>query len=73
MFTITIVILLLTCIISFTAFSNAKVMEDFIFYPPAIDRENQWYRFVSSGFIHADFMQIHLSVFPTIVLGGRPP
>jgi membrane associated rhomboid family serine protease len=69
MFTITIVILLLTCIISFTAFSNAKVMEDFIFYPPAIDRENQWYRFVSSGFIHADFMHLAFNMYTFYMFG----
>ena len=69
MFTITIVILLLTCIISFTAFSNAKVMEDFIFYPPAIDRENHWYRFVSSGFIHADFMHLAFNMYTFYMFG----
>ncbi|MBH2005602.1 MAG: rhomboid family intramembrane serine protease, partial [Sphingobacteriia bacterium] len=36
MVTITISIVLLTSVISFTAFSNGKVMDDLIFYPPAI-------------------------------------
>jgi membrane associated rhomboid family serine protease len=44
-------------------------MEDFIFYPPAIDRENQWYRFVSSGFIHADFMHLAFNMYTFYMFG----
>ena len=69
MITITIAILLLTCVISFTAFSNNKVMEDLIFYPPSIHRDNQWYRFISSGFIHADFMHLAFNMYTFYMFG----
>jgi membrane associated rhomboid family serine protease len=57
-FTITLVITLATVIVSIGAFNNQKLVDDLIFYPPAITRRNQWYRFITHGFIHAD--AIHL-------------
>src|SRR4026207_2584774 len=51
---ITIIIIAATSIISFMAFSNHKLLDQFIFYPPAV-RRGQWYRFFSCGLIHADW------------------
>ncbi|MFX5668473.1 rhomboid family intramembrane serine protease, partial [Acinetobacter baumannii] len=52
--TITLIIIIATCIVSFTAFSNDRIINDLIFEPPAITYRNQWYRFFTCGFIHAD-------------------
>jgi membrane associated rhomboid family serine protease len=52
---ITIIIVALTCIASFGALNRQKVMDDLIFYPPAIKYNRQWYRFITHGFIHADY------------------
>lgn len=70
MFSITIVILILTCIISFTAFSNQKVIDDLIFYPPAITQRNQWYRFVTNGVIHADIPHLAFNMFSFYLFGN---
>jgi len=51
---ITIIIIAATTIISFMAFSNRNLMDQFIFYPPAV-RRGQIYRFFSCGLIHADW------------------
>ena len=51
---ITIIIIIITAIISFMAFSNQELMEKLIFYPPDIAKRGQWYRFFSNGLIHAD-------------------
>ncbi len=51
--TITLILVILTAIISFGAFSNEKLKNDLIFYPPSINR-GQVYRFITHGFIHAD-------------------
>ncbi len=69
MITITIAILLLTCVISFTAFSNEKITNDLIFYPPAVDRDKQWYRFITSGFIHADIMHLAFNMYTFYLFG----
>ncbi len=69
MLTITIAIILLTCIISFTAFSNEKVMDDLIFYPPSITHHNQWYRFITCGLIHADIAHLGFNMYSFYMFG----
>ena len=58
-FSITLIIVIITCVISITALSQKKVIDDLIFYPPAITKRGQYYRFMTHGFIHAD--GIHLA------------
>jgi len=70
---ITLIIVVITAIVSFMAFSNQKITDDFIFDPPAITNRNQWYRFFSCGLIHADiahlaFNMISLYTFGTYVV-----
>jgi membrane associated rhomboid family serine protease len=52
---ITLIIIIITAIISISGFSNSNVIDKLIFYPPAVTNENQWYRFITCGFIHADY------------------
>jgi membrane associated rhomboid family serine protease len=52
---ITLVIIIITALVSLGGFSNHKIIDDLIFYPPAITEQKQWYRFFTCGFIHADF------------------
>lgn len=70
MLSITIIILLITCVISFTAFSNEKLLNDLIFYPTAITNRKQWYRFITSGFIHADIMHLAFNMYTFYLFGG---
>ncbi|NCI46443.1 rhomboid family intramembrane serine protease [Sediminibacterium sp. WSJ-3] len=67
---VTLVILLLTCVISFTAFSNEKIINDLIFDPVAITNRNQWYRFITCGFIHADFLHLAFNMYTFYLFGG---
>lgn len=71
MISVTIIILLLTCVISFTAFSNEKIINDLIFYPPAISKRNQWYRFITCGFIHADFLHLAFNMYTFYLFGSN--
>jgi membrane associated rhomboid family serine protease len=52
---ITLIIIIITVLVSLGGFSNQKVINDLIFYPPAVSQQKQWYRFFSCGLIHADF------------------
>lgn len=70
MLSATLVILLLTSVISFTAFSNEKITNDLIFYPTAITFHNQWYRFITCGFIHADFLHLAFNMYTFYFFGG---
>jgi membrane associated rhomboid family serine protease len=67
--TLTIIIIAITCIVSFLCFSNEKLLNDLIFYPPAMTNQNQWYRFVTCGFIHADIMHLAFNMYSFYMFG----
>lgn len=56
--TITLSIIFITGIISIAGFRQHKIIDELIFWPPAITRQNQYYRFISCGLIHADYMHL---------------
>jgi membrane associated rhomboid family serine protease len=49
----TLLIIAVTCIVSFLGFSNARLVEQLILWPPAV-KKGQYYRLLSHGLIHAD-------------------
>ena len=67
----TVTIILITVVISLIAFSNQKVMNRLLFWPPALQR-GEYDRFISHGFIHADgahllFNMITLFFFGSVI------
>jgi membrane associated rhomboid family serine protease len=72
---ITTIIIIITVLVSIGGFSNQKIIDDLIFYPPAVSKNNQWYRFFSCGLIHADaghliFNMLSLYLFGRYVEDG---
>ncbi|RYZ24288.1 MAG: rhomboid family intramembrane serine protease [Chitinophagaceae bacterium] len=59
---ITYAIIGITVIVSLIALSSHKVMNDLIFYGPAIS-DGQWYRFFTSGLIHADYFHLVFNMY----------
>jgi membrane associated rhomboid family serine protease len=59
----TIVIIIITCIVSFLAFRDQMLTGKLIFNPYIIDKNKQWYRFISSGFIHADAIHLIINMY----------
>lgn len=66
----TLLIIVITCAISFVAFNNRKLIEDLILWPPAIARRQQYYRLLSYGFIHADGTHLLFNMI-TLYFFGR--
>ncbi|MBX2930979.1 MAG: rhomboid family intramembrane serine protease [Chitinophagaceae bacterium] len=66
---ITLIIIIITAAISFSAFNNQKIVNDLIFYPPAITEQNQWYRFITCGFIHADLVHLAFNMLSLYMFG----
>jgi membrane associated rhomboid family serine protease len=69
-YAITISIIVITCVLSFGAFNNPKIMADLIFHPPSIQEKNQWYRFITSGFLHANIGHLAFNML-TLYFFGR--
>src|ERR1700761_7631414 len=67
---ITLAIVIITCIISIMAFSNRKIMDDLIFYPPAISEHRQYYRFLSHALIHADIPHLAFNMLALYSFGS---
>ncbi|UYZ65232.1 rhomboid family intramembrane serine protease [Hymenobacter weizhouensis] len=51
----TLVLTILTCGISLYAWSNQELLNSWILDPYRVKRSNEWYRFLTSGFLHADW------------------
>ncbi len=66
---ITLIIIIITSLVSFYGFSNQKIIDNLIFYPPAIANRNQWYRFFSCGIIHADIGHLLFNMFALYLFG----
>ncbi len=49
-----IIIIAITCVVSFIAFGNPKVMGALIFWPPAVSRDHDYSRFIGYGLVHAN-------------------
>jgi len=64
----TLLIIAVTCIVSFSAFSNRELAERLILWPPAVQR-GQYYRLLTHGFIHADSSHLLLNMFTLFFFG----
>ena len=66
---ITLIILIVTCIISIVAFNNQKLIDNLIFYPPAVAEQQQYYRFITCGFIHANVPHLAFNMYSFWIFG----
>ncbi len=53
----------ITCLISFIMMQNRAGTARLIFHPVTIRQRHEWYRFLTSGFIHADFVHLAINMF----------
>ncbi len=60
---VTIVLILITCLISFSCFSNARLFNSLAHYPYEEHRQNQKYRWLTSGFLHVDIFHLFVNMF----------
>ncbi len=71
MFSVTTIIIVITCLFTFAAFSSVKMKEDMLFWPAEINSNKQYYRFLSYGLIHADFAHLLFNMFTLYSFGSR--
>jgi membrane associated rhomboid family serine protease len=66
---ISLAIIIITCIVSFTSFNRPRAIDDLSMWPMMIDSKKQYYRFITSGFIHGDFMHLLFNMFTLYFFG----
>ena len=67
---ITIALTIANVIFSLIGFSNSDMVDKTIMWPYRVARENQYIRFITSGFLHADWMHLIFNMF-TLFFFGR--
>ncbi|MDX5438764.1 MAG: rhomboid family intramembrane serine protease [Pontibacter sp.] len=68
---VTIILIIITVGISLYAWQNQDLMHKWIFQPYAVQRDNSWYRFITSGFLHADFTHLFFNMFTFYFFGSN--
>ncbi|MFT3761934.1 MAG: rhomboid family intramembrane serine protease [Pseudoxanthomonas sp.] len=67
---ITFLLIGITAVVSWLAFSNRKLADRLILWPPAIERNKQYDRLLTYGLIHADFSHLLFNML-TLFFFGR--
>jgi membrane associated rhomboid family serine protease len=65
----TIYIIVATVIISLLCFNNHSLNAKLIFNPYLVKHYKEWYRMVTSGFQHADFLHLFINMFVLLSFG----
>lgn len=61
--TITNITVGITCLVSIIFMQDQAAKARLIFHPVTIRQKHQWYRFLTSGFIHADMVHLAVNMF----------
>lgn len=66
---LTLIIILVTVAISYYAWQNPSTLENLILNPYKVSKKGQYYRFITSGFVHADFMHLLFNMLTLWFIG----
>jgi len=67
---VTNIIVIITCLISYQAFSNRELFNNLKNHPYIEKRNKEWYRFLTSGFIHKDMNHLIFNMITLYSLGN---
>lgn len=66
---ITIIIIIITVAISLYGWSNPELQHKMMLNPYSVSTRNEWYRFITSGFVHADYIHLGFNMFTLYFFG----
>ncbi|HLI18100.1 MAG TPA: rhomboid family intramembrane serine protease [Rhodanobacteraceae bacterium] len=67
---LTLAIIAVTCVVSWVAFKNGKLMQRLLLWPPAVEKKHEYWRLLSYGLVHADFQHLLFNML-TLFFFGR--
>jgi hypothetical protein len=68
--TVTILIIIVTCLISYKGFNDRSFFEKLKHHPVSEANNGEWYRMVSSGFLHADWFHLGINMYVLYEFGS---
>ena len=68
-FSYTIILIIITCIISFITFNNEEIKSNLLFSPYQYVNYKKWWILISHGFIHADFLHLFFNMYVLYIFG----
>jgi membrane associated rhomboid family serine protease len=66
----TLILIGITCVASWFAFQDHKLMDRLLLWPPAISRDREWQRLITYGFVHADFQHLLFNMITLYFFGS---
>lgn len=66
---LTIILIIVTAGISWYAFQNPSLLDKWMLNPARVSKNKEYYRFITSGFIHADFGHLIFNMFSLYFFG----
>jgi membrane associated rhomboid family serine protease len=67
---ITLVLIAVTCFVSYQAFLNTEMKMKMLFRPYLVQHSGEWYRFISHGLIHADWNHLIFNMITLYFFGS---
>lgn len=67
---ITLVIVVLNVVFSIAGFGNERLLKRYLFNPVTIRQNNQWERFLTSGFLHGGWLHLFINMFVLYQFGA---
>jgi membrane associated rhomboid family serine protease len=59
----TLILIIITVVVSITAFNNPQLQSNLVFNPYAVKHRKQWYRLITCGLLHADYLHLLVNMF----------
>lgn len=67
---LTLAIIAVTTVVSWRAFTDGRLMERLLLWPPAVERKHEYWRLLTYGLVHADFQHLLFNMI-TLFFFGR--
>ncbi|GAB3895105.1 rhomboid family intramembrane serine protease [Larkinella knui] len=68
--TVTLAIIVITGLVSFYAWRNDSFLDSMVLNPQKVLKRGQWYRLLTSGFVHADMSHLLFNMFTLYFFGS---
>jgi len=69
--TYTLIIILITAVISYSAFTKPDVMDKLLLWPKRMDQNKEYYRFVTNGLVHLDMQHLLFNMLTLYFFGSN--